>query len=86
MTGTAPRLATPNAGDGKTVSENGRRGTENGRVCLFGRAMRSARRIPRGSEADTAWNVAFRGCRFTGGKPNGECRLKGRQMGNPGLI
>jgi hypothetical protein len=40
MTGTAPRSATPNAGDEKAVSENGLRGTENGRVGLFGRAMR----------------------------------------------
>jgi len=75
MTGTAPRLATPNAGDGKTVSENGQRVIANGRIGLFGRAIRPARRIPRGSEADIAWKVTFQGRTLAGGKPNGECQV-----------
>ncbi len=76
MTGTAPRSAASNAGDGKAVSENGRRGTANGRVGRFGRSLRPARSISRGPEAEIAWKVAFSGHTLTEGIPYGECRLK----------
>ena len=75
MSGTAPGSATRNAGDGKAVSENSRRGIENGRVGLYGRSLRPARRIPRGPESDIACEITFRGRRLTGSKPNGKCRL-----------
>jgi hypothetical protein len=48
----------------------------NGQIGPFGRTLRSASSIPPGSDADIAWKVAFRGRTLSGGKPNGECRLR----------
>ena len=48
----------------------------NGRIGLFGRAIRPARSTTRGPETEIAWNVAFGCFSVTGGKPNGECRLR----------
>ena len=47
-----------------------------GRIGLFGRAIRPARSTTRGSEAEIAWKAAFGCFSLTGGKPNGECRMK----------
>ena len=58
------------------MSENASRDALSGRIVLFGRAIRPARSTTRGSEAEIAWNVAFGCFSLTGGKPNGECRLK----------
>ena len=45
-------------------------------IDMFGRAIRPARSTTRGSEAEIAWKVAFGCFSLTGGKPNGECRVK----------
>ena len=58
------------------MSENASRDALSGRIGLFGRAIRPARSTTRGSEAEIAWKVAFGCFSLTGGKPNGECRLK----------
>ena len=58
------------------MSENASRDALSGRIGLFGRAIRPARSTTRGSEAEIAWNVAFGCFSLTGGKPNGECRLR----------
>ena len=62
MTGTAPRLATPNAGDGNTVSENGQRGIAIGCIGRLGRFLRPARRIPR--VLGMAWGAGWVGVLF----------------------
>ena len=69
------RSATPNARDGKAVSENDQRGIANGRIGRPGGSLRSARRIRRGSEADIAWKNAETGHTLAGNKPNGECPI-----------
>lgn len=84
MTEAAPRSVAPNAGDGKAVPKNGRRGTENSRVGRFGRSLRPARRFQRGSETEIAWKVTFRGRMLAGGKPNGECRLSYNNLSSLG--
>ena len=76
MTRNPPRSAKSNAGDRKGVSENASRDALSGRIGLFGRAIRPARSTTRGSEAGIAWKVAFGCFSLTGGKPNGECRMK----------
>jgi len=75
MTGAAPRSATPNAGDGKSVSENGQRGAENSRVGRFGRFRPTARCFPSVSETEFDWKVTCRGLTLAGGKPKGESRF-----------
>ena len=75
MIGTALRVATPNAGGGKTVSENGQRGIANGWIGRLGGSLWPARSIPRGPEADFAWKTTFRSRTLIGGKPTGECRV-----------
>jgi len=74
MTEAAPQIGSPNAGDGKAVSDNGRRGTENSRVGRLGRSLRPARRFQRGSETEIVWQATFRGLKFERGKPYGECK------------
>ena len=76
MTRNPPRSAKSNAGDRKGVSENASRDALSGRIGLFGRAIRPARSTTRGSEAEIAWKAAFGCFSLTGGKPNGECRMK----------
>jgi hypothetical protein len=58
------------------VSENASRDALNGRIGLFGRAIRPARSTTRGPETEIAWKAAFGCFSVTGGKPNGECRLR----------
>ena len=48
----------------------------NGRIGLFGRAIRRARSTTRGPETEIAWKVAFGCFSVSGGKLNGECRLR----------
>ena len=62
------------------MSENASRDALSGRIGLFGRAIRPARSTTRGSEAEIAWNVAFGCFSLTGGKPNGECRVRERNL------
>ena len=71
------------------MSENASGDALSGRIGLFGRAIRPARSTTRGSEAEIAWKVAFGCFSLTGGKPNGECRLrcqKIRKVGDAGRI
>jgi hypothetical protein len=75
MTRNPPKSAKSNAGDRKGVSENAPRDALNGRIGLFGRAIRSARSTTRGPETEIAWKAAFGCFSVTGYKPNGECRL-----------
>ncbi len=76
MTGAATRAIAHIDGDGRGVSGNAPRDTTNGRIVLFGRAMRPAGNATRGPEAEIAWKVAFRSRTLTGCKPHGECRLR----------
>ena len=57
------------------MSENASRDALNGRIGLFGRAIRPARSTTRGPETEIAWKIAFGCFSVMGGKPNGECRL-----------
>jgi hypothetical protein len=48
----------------------------NGQIGLFDRNLRPAYSIPREPEAEVTWKVTFSCNTLTGGKPNGECRLR----------
>ncbi len=83
MTRNPPRSAKSNAGDRKGVFENASRDALNGRIGLFGRAIRPTRSTTRGPETEIAWNVAFGCFSVTEGKPNGECRMIGDPCAHP---
>jgi hypothetical protein len=70
-----PRSAKSNAGDRKGVSENASRDALNGRIGLFGRAIRPGRSTTLGPETEIVWKIAFGCFSVTEGTPNGECRV-----------
>ncbi len=76
MIGGHSRTAWRIAGGGTGAPENALNGAPRGLASSFDCSMRPARCIPRGPVAEIPWKVAFGGRILTGGKPNGECRMK----------
>jgi GT2 family glycosyltransferase len=63
------------AGGGTGAPENALSDAQNGLASSLGCSTRPARSFAGEPETEIAWKVAFRRCRLTGGKPNGEYRM-----------